>query len=80
MNDSPSKHAFWQNHIEQFSASGLTQQAYCEQHDLKAHQLIYWRRKVLDRQPVKFPSGFVAIPLAGRQSKGLCPRIQRIDF
>ena len=73
MNDKPAKHTFWQNHIEQLSASGLSQQAYCEQHDLKVHQLVYWRRKFLSKdQPVKNSSGFVAIPLTHRHSELLC--------
>ena len=72
MSNKPSKHTFWHNHIEQFRASGLSQQAYSDQNNLKVHQLVYWRRKFLESQPVKSSGGFVAIPLAGRQSEGLC--------
>ena len=71
MSDKPTKHAFWQNHIEQFRAWGLSQQAYSDQNNLKVHQLVYWRRKFLENQPVKSSSGFVAIPLVGHQSEGL---------
>lgn len=72
MSDKPSKHTFWKNHIEQFRASGLSQQAYSDQNNLKVHQLVYWRRKFPESQPVKSSGGFVAIPLVGRQSEGLC--------
>ncbi len=73
MSNKLAKHAFWQNHIEQFKASGLSQQAYCAQHRLKVHQLGYWLRKFPSgEQNKESSSGFVAIPIAGRHSEGLC--------
>lgn len=72
MNKKPSKQAFWQNHIEQQQASGLNQQAYCEQHNLKPHQLGYWRRKLLSGEVQPDSSnGFIAIPLSGHKDDNL---------
>ena len=36
----------WADHIKAQRDSGLSQQAYCEQHVLKPHQYWYWRRKL----------------------------------
>lgn len=41
-----SKLEFWKRHLDQLSASGLTQAAYCRKHGLKWYQLHYWRRKL----------------------------------
>ena len=38
---------FWELHVRQWQASGLSQVKYCEQHGLRAHQLGYWNRKFL---------------------------------
>lgn len=36
----------WQQHIETWQASGLSQAAYCEQHELIYHRFGYWYRKL----------------------------------
>ena len=45
MQSTPSKEDFWREHIEHWRNSGMSQRAYCEQHDLKLHVFIYWKRK-----------------------------------
>ena len=45
MQSIPSKTDFWHEHIEHWRNSGMSQRAYCEQHDLKLHVFIYWKRK-----------------------------------
>ena len=35
----------WKQHIENWRASGLTQTAYCHQHELKIHQFTYWKKR-----------------------------------
>ena len=35
----------WYNHVAQWRKSGLTRTAYCEQHDLKLHALMYWIKR-----------------------------------
>lgn len=36
----------WQQHIQNWKKSGLSQKAYCEANNLKQNQLWYWNRKV----------------------------------
>jgi hypothetical protein len=43
---SQQKQLAWAEHIKVQRESGLSQQAYCEQHSLKPNQFWYWRRKL----------------------------------
>lgn len=36
---------FWKNHIEQWSESGLSQNAYCRKNNLRPNQFTYWKQK-----------------------------------
>ena len=46
---------FWRSHIDQWSRSGLTQNAYCRKNNLKANQLTYWKNKFKRQNlPVEF--------------------------
>ena len=49
---------FWRNHLDQWSRSGMTQNAYCKANDLKSNRLTYWKNK-FKRQ--SFPVEFVQI-------------------
>ena len=60
-------HDFWQLHIGQWQASGLSQASYCREHSLHAHQLSYWKRKFLsDSKPVvpEPKTGFARVQVA----------------
>jgi len=46
------KRAYWANHIKQWQASGDTQSNYCRHHQLKLHQLVYWKQ-VFSNNPDK---------------------------
>ena len=35
----------WEQHIRSWKESGLAQSEYCRCHNLKEHQLTYWKRK-----------------------------------
>ena len=37
-----SRGAFWQHHINRWRDSGLSKMAYCQQHDVVYHQMVYW--------------------------------------
>jgi hypothetical protein len=37
---------FWQHHIAQWQASGLSQAGYCRQQELCAHKFSYWKRQL----------------------------------
>jgi len=41
------KHTYWKQHIESWQETGLTQSEYCRRHNLKHHQLIYWKKRFL---------------------------------
>jgi len=56
--------AFWQNHVERWKASGLSQAAYCREHQLNEVSLSYHKRKTENTMmPVK-ASGFASVQLA----------------
>ena len=41
------KREYWKQHIDSFQQTGLTQAEYCRRHNLKHHQLVYWRKRFL---------------------------------
>lgn len=55
----------WREHVTQWRSSGLTQAAYCRQHDLSPHRLGYYKRKYsTSLVPVKHePSAFVSVQI-----------------
>ena len=54
------KRSFWKQHIDSWQETGLTQAEYCRQHNLKHHQLVYWKKRYLKTEtnvsfvPLKF--------------------------
>ena len=44
------KRTDWKQHIESLRDTGLTQAEYCRRHNLKHHQLVYWKRRVLETE------------------------------
>ena len=59
------EHNFWQTHVAQWQNSGLTQAAYCRQHDLAENSLSYHKRKLINGlKPIKHSSpGFISVQL-----------------
>jgi hypothetical protein len=41
------KRAYWKQHVESWQETGLTQAEYCRRHNLKHHQLVYWKKRFL---------------------------------
>lgn len=41
------KRTYWKQHIESWQETGLTQSEYCRRHNLKHHQLVYWKKRFL---------------------------------
>jgi len=41
------KRSYWKQHIDSWQQTGLTQVEYCRQHNLKHHQLVYWKKRFL---------------------------------
>lgn len=48
------KHNYWQQHIDVWQRSGLTQKAYCERENLSLAQFGYWRRRLAGKSPKRF--------------------------
>ncbi len=54
------KRSYWKHHIDSWQETGLTQAEYCRQHNLKHHQLVYWKKRFFKTEtdvsfvPLKF--------------------------
>ena len=62
----------WLQHVQAWKQSKLSQKAYCEQHNLKTHQLSYWYRKFEQgsQQKVSEPqSNFIPVTLSEVKAK-----------
>lgn len=57
------RRSFWQGHLVQWQASGLSQVAYCRQQGLKVAQFGYWKKRLLAGQPPDTASAAGFIPL-----------------
>jgi len=44
------KRRFWKQQIEHWKESGLTQTEFCRLHNLKTHQLTYWKKRFHSKQ------------------------------
>ena len=56
--------AFWQTHVQQWQSSGLSQAAYCREHQLDQNKLSYYKRKQLGEVVPTQNNGFVSVQLA----------------
>jgi hypothetical protein len=71
-------HDFWQLHIRQWQASGLSQASYCRQQSLVKHKFRYWKRKFLtDHEPTelepKAKAGFTRVQVAAHVAAPVPP-------
>ena len=69
-------HDFWQLHITQWQASGLSQASYCRQQALVKSQFSYWKRKFLaDSDPVipEPKAGFARVQVAAHITTPISP-------
>ena len=41
------KRSYWKQHIDTWQETGLTLAEYCRRHNLKHHQLVYWKKRFL---------------------------------
>ena len=64
------KRIYWEQQIEQWQQTGLTQAEYCRRNNLKHHQLVYWKKRFLKTDtdvsfvPLKFEDW---LDVSGRQ-------------
>jgi hypothetical protein len=54
------KRTHWKQHIDSWQQTGLTQAEYCRQHNLKHHQMVYWKKRFLNTET---ETSFVPIKL-----------------
>jgi hypothetical protein len=67
---------FWQLHIAQWQASGLSQASYCRQQSLVKHQFRYWKRKFLanhESADLEPKSGFARVQVAAHVAAPVSP-------
>jgi hypothetical protein len=43
--DREAKRRFWEQHLNQWESSAISQNAYCRQNHLSLHGFIYWKKK-----------------------------------
>jgi hypothetical protein len=41
------KRSYWKQHIDSWQETDLSQAEYCRRHNLKHHQLVYWKKRFL---------------------------------
>jgi hypothetical protein len=51
MNASNELQAYWKSQVAEFLQSGLDRKTYCQQKNIKMHQLDYWKAKLKARPP-----------------------------
>jgi hypothetical protein len=56
------KRIYWKHHIDSWQETGLTQAEYCRRHNLKHHQLVYWKKRFLKTET---DVSFVPLKLEG---------------
>lgn len=44
------KRIYWRQHIDSWQETGLSQTEYCRRHNLKHHQLVYWKKRFLNTE------------------------------
>ena len=44
------KRTYWKHHIDSWQETGLSQSEYCRRHNLKHHQLVYWKKRFLQTE------------------------------
>lgn len=79
MRSSKEKLNFWQQHIDDQKQSGISVQAYCDQHKLKKHQFTYYRRRLRGSTAV-VESKARFLPVAVTVPKGLQMKIDGVEL
>lgn len=65
------KRRFWEQQIQHWKDSGLTQIEFCRRHNLKAHQLTYWKKRFHRKQE---PVSLIELQWGSALQSGICPR------
>lgn len=57
------RRAFWQEHLAQWQASGMSQVAYCRQQGLMLAQFGYWKKRLLPVRSADAAAGVVTVQM-----------------
>ena len=60
------KREYWNSHIERWQESGLSQSDYCREHELKDHQFVYWKKRMVQTETA---GKFVSLNLSSFTNK-----------
>ncbi|RJQ64970.1 MAG: hypothetical protein C4530_01345, partial [Desulfobacteraceae bacterium] len=55
---------YWEEQIESWQESGLSQCEFCRRHNLKYHRFVYWRKRFIQPAAPIRPQGIVELPFA----------------
>ena len=66
------KRDYWNSHLERWQESGLSQSDYCREHDLKDHQFVYWKKRII--QTEETATKFVSLNLGSFTNKQPSPQ------
>ena len=81
--DPREKRQFWENHIQAWQQSGLTQVEYCRQNNLKNHRWWYWRKRIsnpCDTDVTFVPLRFSSNKISQAGIRVVTPNGYRIEF
>jgi hypothetical protein len=53
----------WRNHMKTWQESGLSQAAYCRQHQINHHKFLYWKKRILGKPALATLTTFAELPL-----------------
>lgn len=59
------KQRYWDEHLSRWKESGLSQSAYCREHQLNLHRFIYWKKR---RSPKTPNVSLVELPISTRET------------
>ncbi len=66
---------FWENHIQAWQETGLSQSEYCRRNELIRHRFWYWRKRTEEAD--KKEISFVPVPLPAKPM-GPAPQVVRV--
>ncbi|MCP3942762.1 MAG: IS66 family insertion sequence element accessory protein TnpB [Desulfobacteraceae bacterium] len=70
---------FWENHIAKWSQTGLSQNAYCRDNNLRPNQFTYWKNKFKEQNlPIEFVQ--VTSQPFEKAINGHCPNTLRLNI
>ena len=70
----------WQQHIDQWRDSGLTQTEYCAQHDINSRYFSTWKGKLMPKSPVNHAPKFIAVDVAPDDKPSIDSGVTKVEL